>query len=168
MRDDQAIIEKYREDVLSGRTFTLHAMSARSIRGYQPPISRRDWAFAIETLAKMAASSDRLAQVAANIIGRVNLYGDKGQAMAAIYERAEEALSKGYTDVIGRAGPETGRPSSYEHEFTLYDRVALMYWLELACRPLASKAPGVGWCLAALAEEVHFYPTPPMSTRRAA
>lgn len=159
-------LDRFRDDLLSGRTLVLHANSHRSRRGYMPPMSRRDWAHAMRTLADMAASSDRLAQVASAIMGSVNLYGDDAQACAKMYEKAAEAMRTKFDDVIGRAGPEAGRYSSHQHEWTLADRVAVHYWLELACRPMASSAPGVGWCLALVADEVNFRPTREMEVTR--
>lgn len=162
------VIEGYRADLLSGATLARHAASHRSRRGYKPPMTRRSWAHAMGTIAEMAATSDRLAQVASYIIGKVNLYGDDAQACASIYDAAFQAMKGEYDDVIGRAAPDAGRHSAHQHEWTLYDRVSVHYWLELACRPMAACAPGVGWCLAAIAEEVHFRPTASMTTARAA
>lgn len=163
---EETIIAGYRENLLSGRTLVLHAQSHRSRRGYMPPMSRRNWAHAMGTIAKMAASSDRLAQVAAAIMGKVNLYGDDAQACTAMYEAAYQAMNTKYDDVIGRAGPEAGRYSSYQQDWTLYDRVAVHYWLELATRGMTASAGGVGWCLAAVAKEVNFFPTPEMEVTR--
>lgn len=163
---DAEVIAKFREDLLSGKTLLNHAMSHRSRYGYMPPLSRDQWAHAMVTVARMAERSDRLAQVAAAIMGRVNLYGDRAQACAAIYEGAFHAMKGKYDDVIGRAGPEAGRHSSHQHDWTIYDRVAVHYWLELACRGMTGSAPGVGWCLAAIAKEVNFRPTPDMEVPR--
>lgn len=160
------IVNKYRDDLLSGRTLALHAQSHRSRYGYKPPIGRRDWAHAVRTLADMAASSDRMAQVAVGIIGHLNLYGDDAQLCAAMYEHAAQVMRVPFDDVIGRAGPEPGRYSDHQHAWTLYDRVAVHYWLELACRPCAACAPGVGWCLQIVARMVGFHPTPAMDTTR--
>jgi hypothetical protein len=165
VQESKALTE-YRESLMSGRTLSLHAASHRSRRGYMPPLGRTQWAHAMGTLAKMAAQSDRLAQVAAAIIGRVNLYGDRAQACASMYAAAAEAMSKPYDDVIGRAGPEAGRHSSHQHEWTLYDRVAVHYWLELATRGMTDSAAGVGWALQAIAEEEDFFPTAEMKVSR--
>lgn len=163
-RQEQTL-NQYREDLKSGRTLVLHAQSHRSRFGYQPPINRRNWAHMMRTLADMAASSDRMAAVANHIIGRVNLYGTDAQACARAYEMAFEAMNKPYDDVIGRAGPEAGRYSDHRHEWTLYDRVAVHYWLELATRGMTAAAPGVGWCLALVAKEIGFHPTHAMTER---
>lgn len=163
---EQKTLDTYREDLLSGRTLVLHAQSHRSRYGYKPPINRRKWAHAMRTLADMAESSDKMAQVAAHIIGRVNLYGDDAQACARMYEMAYEAMSKPYDDVIGRAGPEAGRHSDHQHAWTLADRVAVHYWLELATRGMTGSGHGVGWALAAVGREVGFRPTHAMEVKR--
>lgn len=158
-------LSQYREDLKNGTTLVRHAASHRSRYGYQPPINRSNWAHMMRTLADMAASSDRMAAVANHIIGRVNLYGTDAQACARAYEMAFEAMNTPYVDVIGLAGPEPGRRSDRTHDWTLYDRVAVHYWLELATRGMTATAPGVGWCLAAVAQEVGFYPTHAMRER---
>lgn len=159
---DRVVLDKYREDVLSGKSLVMHGNSHRGRGGYKPPLGRDQWAHAVRTLADMAASSDRLAQVANGIVGRINLYGDRAQLCAAVYEAAFQVMNKPYDDVIRRAGPEPGRYSDNQHAWTLYDRVAVHYWLELACRPCADSAPGVGWALQALAEETGYRPHPSM------
>lgn len=161
----QKVLDKYREDLLSGRTLVLCANSHRSRYGYMPPMNRTGWAQIMGVLAEMAARSDRLAQVATSIVGRVNLYGTNADACAKVYEQAFHAMKDKYDDVIGRAGPEAGRYSDHQHAWTLYDRVAVHYWLELATRGLRGDAGGVGWCLALVAKEVGFHPTQAMETR---
>lgn len=151
-----ATLEKYRADVMSGRTLVLHAQSHRSRYGYMPPIGRQAWATCMGRLAQMASESNELAQVANAIIGRVNLYGDAAQAATSVYEHAYEAMNKPYDDVMRRASPEPGRYSDNQHEWTLLQRIAVMYWLEYACRPFARSAAGVGWALASLAEEINY------------
>lgn len=162
---DEQIVNEYREKLRSGKTLALSAASHRSRFGYQPPINRRNWAHAMQTLAKMAEQSDRLAAVASHIMGRVNLYGTDAQACARMYEFAFEAMNKPYVDYIGLAGPEPGRRSDRTHEWTLYDRVAVHYWLELATRGMTASGSGVGWCLQRVAQEVGFRPTPEMQKR---
>ncbi len=152
------VVDRYRDDLLSGRTLALHAASARSALGYRPPIRHEDWATAMERIARMARSSERLAAIARSIFGKVNLYGTDGQAQAAVYEAALHATSKPYLDVVGLAGPEPGRRSDRTHEWTLRDRVALAYWLEYATRPFASTTPGVGWTLSIVAETIGYVP----------
>lgn len=141
-------ITRVREELLSGRTFHLHAMSARSRFGYEPPIGRRDWAHAMREVAAMANESGALAQVAANI--RVNLYGTASQAQAAVWDGIAEAVGRGYDDVIGRSGPEGGRFAP--RDFTLAERLQLVAWGEAIAAPFAGHVPGVGWAVQAIAE----------------
>lgn len=153
---DAPVIERVNNDLLSGRYFALVAASERSRYGYQPPINRAAYAHCIETLSRMAARSDRLAQIAVACIVRVNLYGTNGEERAHVYEAAGVALARGFDDVIGRAGPEAGRHSEHQHEFTLADRVALAYWLDEATSKFQSGVPGVGWCVSRIAASVGY------------
>ena len=123
----QAVLDKFREDLLSGRTLVLVAQSERSRYGYYPPIRHEDWGTCIERLGRMARTSDRLAQIATAIMGKLNLYGTEGQIRAALYEAAFHATRKPYVDYVGLAGPEPGRRSDRTHDWTLYDMVALSY-----------------------------------------
>lgn len=166
---DAQIVAEYKEKLLSGQTLLNHATSHRSRYGYEPPIGRRDVAHALNTLAEMMASSARLAPIASAIAGKLNLYGTPSQLCAAVYSTAWEYMANHkYVDVIGRSGPEAGRYSDYESDWTLHDRVAVHYWLELACRPCAATTPGVGWVLQLVAQEVGFQPHHLMTVKRAA
>lgn len=167
--EEALALNTYREDLLSGKTLLNHALSHKSRYGYEPPVGRRDVAHALNTLAEMMANDARLAPIASAIAGRINLYGTPSQLCAAVYSTAWEYMANNkYVDVIGRSGPEAGRYSSYESDWTLRDRVALHYWLELACRPCAATTPGVGWALQAVAKEVGFQPHRLMIVKRAA
>ncbi len=157
LHQDAIVVNRYRDDLLSGRTLAMAAASARSAYGYRPPINHRDWSTAMERLARMARESGRLAQVASAIMGHVNLYGTDDQAMASIYDAAFRVMNKPYDDVIGRAGPEAGRYSDHQHAWTLHDRVAVACWLEYVCRPFAATAPGIGWCLSIVAETIRYH-----------
>lgn len=150
------MIDGYKADLLSGKAFSMHAMSHRSRYGYKPPTT--GWPHAMAALAGMAAVSDPLAQVASAIIGRVNLYGDDAQLCAAVYEHAATAIRTGYTDYVGLAGPEPGRRSDRQRAYTLHEVVAVAYWLAYAVRGRTASTYGPGWCLAAIAEEVGFRP----------
>jgi hypothetical protein len=105
----------------------------------------------------MARQSDRMAQVVSAIGRPGNLYGTADQCMASIYDRAFQVMNKPYDDVIGRSGPDAGRYSDYQRPWTLHDRVEVACWLEYVCRPFASTAPGIGWCLAIVAEMIHYH-----------
>lgn len=154
---DSRVIERVRAELLSGRKFSLVVASERSRYGYQPPLNRSGYAHCIQTLGRMAAVSDKLAQVATRCIKSINLYGTDGEERAHVYAAAAEALASGYDDVIGRAGPDAGRYRDHQHEFTLYDRVQISYWLNEATEKWQSGVPGVGWAIAALAEEVGYH-----------
>lgn len=148
--DHTARLEQYAQDLMSGRVFRLHAASARSARGYRPPMHRDDWSHAMATIARMAHQSDALAQVASKILGRVNLYGTRALADAQIWERAAEALEDGFDDVIGRAGPEAGRFKDHQHPYTLHQRLSVLAWVTEATAKLQDSVPGLGWCASAL------------------
>lgn len=151
--EEVAIIERVREDLLSGRSFILVANSARSARGYAPPCTRRAWGHAVRLLGEMAVESDSLAQVATLIVHRLPLYQTPTEAQAHVYEAATEALAAGFDDVIGRSAPDAGRYSAHQRDFTLRERVLLAVWLVGVCAEFErwSSAPRIGWCLAAIA-----------------
>lgn len=153
-------VDKYRDDLRSGRTLALHAQSHRSRYGYKPPVGHRQWAHTIETLGRMGRESDALAQIASHIVGKLNLYGDDAQLCAAVYSGAFEAVHKGYTDYVGLAGPEPGRRSDRQRPYSLRETVNLAYWLILACKGATSSTTGPGWCLQVVAETVGGSPWP--------
>jgi hypothetical protein len=157
---DARVIDRYRERLLSGQTFALTAMSHRSRRGYMPPISRRDWAACMETVARMARRSDALAQIAVKI--RPNLYGTAADASAHVWESAGAVLARGFDDVIGRAGPEAGRFSDHQRDYTLAERVEVACWLTRACKPFDPSST-IGWALEALADECRVLMPPEVS-----
>jgi hypothetical protein len=150
-----------RDDLLSGRYFRLHAASARSRYGYEPPLGRRPWADALVHLGALARESDALAQVAAHVAGRVNLYGTASQAVAAIYDAVADALAAGFDDVILRSGPEPVRFSDAQRPYTLEECLRLAQACEVICRPWSGTAPGLGWAVTRLMEE----PAAPASWR---
>ena len=147
-----AALDAYRDKLLTGGVFATAAIGIKSRHGYQPPTSRRSWAHRAAVIARMAVESDALAQVAAKI-GTTNLYGTDADANGAIYERAARAIACGYDDVIGRSGPEVGRRSDYHREFTLAEVASVAIYLEVATRPGSGTASGIGWALAAIADE---------------
>jgi len=152
---DARVVDRYRNDLLSGRTLVLAAQSHRSRYGYMPPVGHRQWAHTIQVLGQMARESDALAQIASHIVGRLNLYGDEAQLCASVYSAAYEAVHKGYTDVVGRSGPEAGRWSQYERAYRLSELAQLACWLTLACKGATSSVDGIGWCLAIVLDTIH-------------
>ena len=157
---DARQVDKYRDDLRSGRTLALAANGHRSRYGYKPPVGHRQWAHTIETLGRMARESDALAQIATHIVGRINLYGDEAQLCASVYSAAFEAVHKGYTDVVGRSGPGAGRWSQYERAYTLSETVQLAYWLILACKGATASVDRPGWCLSVVAETCRYGAVP--------
>jgi hypothetical protein len=145
------IIRGHEADLLSGAVFARHAASDRSVIGYAPPTSRDVWSHAISTVGRMAAESDALAQVAAAIVGRVNLYQTNHECHAQVWEGAAIAIRKGYDDVIGRSGPEPGRHKDHQRPFNIHEIVQVAYWLNEATARGGSSAPAIGWCLDAIA-----------------
>lgn len=157
---DVAVIERVRENLLDGTFFRNAAASGRSALGYRPVLNRADWSHAMTTLGKMAAQSDAMAQIASQIMGKVNLYGTRPSASAQIYEAAAIALANEYDDIVGRSGPEAGRYSDHHREFSLRERVSLAYWLAEATAPMQDCVPGVGWCVTAIARAEGIHPSP--------
>jgi hypothetical protein len=151
---DRRVLEDYEAKLLSGEAFALHAESARSRFGYMPPVRRRDWAHANVVLARMAGQSDALAQIANQVVGTINLYGDDAQAEARIFEGAASAIKRGFDDVIGRSAPDAGRYSDHQREFLLAECVIAMAYLQVAARPFSTGAPGYGWALEAIADRL--------------
>jgi len=144
-------IERYEADLVSGRVFARHAASARSVFGYQPAATARQYGTAMQVLGHMAAEGDHMAQVASKILGRVNLYATPAQAVAAIYEAASQAMAAGFDDVIGRSGPEAGRHGDHQHETTLYFAASVAVWLSKVARCYGHHN-SIGWVLADIIE----------------
>jgi len=145
-----AALDRFRDDLASGRAFALAEQSHRS-RRLGCVLQRRSWAHVHATLARMAAGSDVLAQVAAAIAPRVNLYGTDGEECAHIYSAVLVALGRGYDDVIGRSGPEGGIYRT--RDYTLAERALILGWCHVMVAPMESSVPGHGWALVAVAEE---------------
>jgi hypothetical protein len=151
----EAAYARYREGLETGPAFATAAASFRSIRGYQPPVGRSQYAKAVGILAKMAGESDELAAIGRGCISAINLYGTPGEEAAHIYEAAARALGSGYTDVIGRAAPDASGPrSSYEKGYSLRTKIRAALYLHEAARAFVPSL-GPGWALQRLAEEEH-------------
>lgn len=148
---DDVVLDRMAADLCSGTYFQRHATASRSARGYRPPLTRSAWSHAMTTIARMASQSDAFAQIAAGILGRVNLYGTRPEAAAQVYEAAAAVLADGFDDVIGRSGPEPGRFSDHQRDFTLAERISLAYWLAEATAPMVDCVPSVGWVVTGLA-----------------
>ena len=159
---ERAIVDRVREDLLTGRHFALRVMSHRSadFMRSRAPIGHATWAHAVATLARMAAQSQPLASIAQSVVIAVPLYGTPPQVAAAIFDAGHGALAAGYHDVIAATGPEAGRPSLYRRSFTLRERIEVAYWLQEATAPCLDTVPTIGWVLPILASEVGFDPSP--------
>lgn len=150
---DEALQERlaqHEADMMSGRAFTLHAMSAGSIIGYQPPRGHRYYAKALTLLAAGAAISDRQATLVAYILHSLPLHQTGGDSVRMMYQAAAEALRNGYFDTIRNASPEPGRRSDNEHEYNLNDRIVLAHTLAQAAACFLPTGSIIGWCLSDL------------------
>lgn len=161
---DAATAAQMRDDLMSGAYFTRHAVGHRSRRLGGPPVAREAWAHATETVARMARTSDALAQVARALLP-LPLYQTGGELAAALYEAARQALWSRYDDVIGRTGPEAGRPSQYVRDWTLQERVLIAAYLAEAAAPVSDSVPTLGWVLQRLIRDEGLY-VPPMPSLR--
>lgn len=147
---DKKVIAGYAANLESGRAFTLVAMSARSIIGYQPPASSREYTQALAVLAEGARLGERQAQLVSCVLRKLPALGlDSGQCVARMYDSAAEELASGFYDLMKAASPEPGRRSDNEKQYTLKDRITLAATLHCAARCYLPSG-GIGWCLEAL------------------
>lgn len=153
----QARVDEYAADLVSGRAFavTANAHAANRFTGghYRGPIAAREYGEVLETLGRFGRQSDRYAQAAHLIAHSLPLYGTAEDALNKVYDALFRIAKDGYDDVIGRSGPEAGRPSDHKHATTL--RWALILHLlgkEISTIIDHSTAPGVGWVAQALME----------------
>lgn len=152
MSDRAAAYERFKSnlDDLSCLSFAWRSHHGRPLGG--PPVGRRDWAECLEWLARMARHSDALAQVA-RAIGMPPLYQTTGEVAAHVYREALTCMSRPYDDVIGRSGPEPGRPSQHVRDWTRQEKILVLAYLRRATHCLDACASGYGWALEQLAEE---------------
>jgi hypothetical protein len=150
----QAVLARYGDDLLNGQTLYRKAASVASVRGDWVIVGRKPFAHALQTLGRMAAESDAMAQVAGAIVQKItrHQYTTEHEMGAAIAHAAADALRTGYDDVIGRSGPEGGRRGV--KPFNLHQAVAINLWVTEAmrfCNP--GSTTSIGWCLAHYAEQ---------------
>lgn len=145
--------EGFAEKLTSGEYFRLHAASAASIIGYQPPARSDSYPKALAVLAKGAALGDRQAELV-NVAARaLAAFGPTaGQAVEAMYAAVERRLRSPYEDIIRKAGPEPGRPSDWTHDWTVADAATIAVTLHEAARCYLP-GTGIGWALAAILDE---------------
>lgn len=143
----EARLAEYQDELLHGIVARKHRDSARSVPlSHDWVIQRSDgYAYCIEVLAKMAGQGDALAQVAHRIIPVVPLYTTNHEATAKVWDAAYRAIEEGYDDVIGRAGPEGGRP---KRPFTLVEVIRIqLFLLEATAKMNTGLRASVGWTL---------------------
>ena len=130
--------------------------SASQALGYEPPITYSEYAHVVETLARLAGEGDAGAAIASRLVASVNLYGSPSQVRRSLYTTAYEFVRDGYDDVLGRTGPEAGRPSDHRHAVSLRFVLLISNYLGEATLPISggapfTKGPG-GWIAKALCE----------------
>lgn len=153
-----AAIVRYRDDLLAGRIYGRHAASVTSVIGYRPPATRDEYGRIVETLGVFARQSDRDAATAYRILPKLPLYGDPGQLAAGFWNVLSEVHRAGFEDVIGRTGPNAGRPSAHQHATSEAEAIRLaLLGTELTSAMIGLERADLGWCLAALAGEPQFY-----------
>lgn len=146
-------LDRFIDDVRTGRAFAFAWRSHASRRVGGPPITSRSWAECLMWLARLAACGDSYAQLV-RAIGAPPLYGTDGEAAAAVWAAAHAALQRPYDDVIGRSGPDGGgRPSSYVRDWSLVERIVVLAHLKRATHAWSATAPGYGWALEQLAAD---------------
>lgn len=139
-------IEEYEANLRSGLVFARYAASDRSAIGYRPCAGSRDYQ-QILTLAAVLSGSDQGVQLVSAALPKVNPYGTCPQQRAALAAAFAAAVKEPFDDVIGRSGPDAGRPSSHRKPWSLHvlARAALMLAL------LATESVrGPGWTLQAI------------------
>lgn len=157
----EAQLDKYTEGFMSGRAFANVSASVRSIGGYQPPTTSTAYAQALAILAQYARLGDRQAKLVAAVVSRLPLHSTGGQSVAAMFDAAREELARGYFDTVGNAGPEAGRRSDHEHEYTLRDRLVTFHALKQAAGRFIPGEDRHGWAFEALMERERVYAPEP-------
>jgi hypothetical protein len=158
----QHIIDRYQADLERGAVFARHAASNRSAdhMGYNPVGNARGYGRMMAALGEYGQWSDRAAATAQAVAPALMLYGTAPQRIASVYDALGDVARNGYTDVVGRTGPNASRPSSYQHQTSLYDAIELaLLGEELEAAAAGMDRASVGWCLAALARTHNVRPT---------
>ena len=140
----QAILNRYREEILTGQRFRTVAAAHRSVSSYQPPACYTKYARAVEALALFAHSGAEEASLASAILSQLPLYQGFFDMAAKANEVAAKCVRDGYDDAIGRTQPNAGRPSQYQRR---YDLATLLHLDLVFDWTLSAGAPGPGWVL---------------------
>ena len=153
---DLAIIERHAEALASGQRFDWYANSHASAdrMSYRAPMTARMYGRTLEVLGRFAEQGDWHASIAQRVVHRLPLYGTPPQMYAQIGRALAEAVRDGFDDVIGRTGPEAGRPSDHQHA-TRLDQAILLDLLLVEIAATAGGSDGVtcvGWCTKALVQ----------------
>lgn len=148
----EIVTNNYTAKIESNAVFATAATSHRSRIGYMPPVTPRQYGLVIEQLGRMAQSGDRMAFLVSQIIPKINLYGDRAQICVSVYDAMFSVFSSEFFDVVRYTGPETGRPSSHRHAWTLANKITALGWANVILAGLTDSTSGHGWALVALAE----------------
>ena len=157
-----ATVARVWDDIRTGRSWGYRSMSERSAdrMSYNPPMRAESYGKTLAVIGTWVGSSDRRAAVARKIVPSIPLYGSEHQMLAAIAEAIGETLRTPYTDVIGRSGPEAGRPSDHIHAWTDHDRIGLeVLYAEIGIAVSGTTYGNVGWVLQHILTEEGFLPT---------
>lgn len=141
------VVDRVERHLLDGTYFALHAESHRTRRP-GCVLRRSSYAQVLRALADLADDSDAMAQVAAAIVPRVNLYGTDAEESVHIYDAAAKAITAGYDDVVGRSGPDGGRRTV--RPFSLAQCIKVARALSKATASMDTAVPGVGWAVEAV------------------
>lgn len=151
----QARIEQYAADLVSGRVFTLAEASQRSRRSFYGagPLGHRAYADALAAIARFAGQDDWHAHAAHSLTVGLPLYNTEAEFLAKLAGNFAAVTRATYFDAAGHAQPNPGRRSSYEHETTLFQALNLyLLWCEISIKVNTSSLSSPGWCAQALIE----------------
>lgn len=153
--DRDAIVDRVRSELVTGKSFHLIAQSLRSIPRGGPPMTHYMYARLLESLASYAMMSDRATATVHRILMRsLNPYTTEHEVMAVIAEQLAKVAQEGYFDVIGNAAPDAGRRSAHQHDTTLRDAIWLrLLYAELEGAVAGSARAELGWVLRILVAE---------------
>lgn len=154
MTDTRATaLASFAADVDNLRTF-LYGEASHASRRSTGPINPREYGVVIERIGRMAQGSAKQAQIARDMLSKINLYGDRGQLCATVFRSVFETMRAGdFLDVIGATGPEASRRSAHMQPWTLTDKIIARAWCNVLTAGFTASVPGHGWALTDLAAE---------------
>lgn len=140
------LVDEYEKDLLSGKVFFNHYRSQASRYGYEPPVSRRVFGSVMKALGELTTRSEELAYLAGAVIRKSGGLGlTESQFLGSVWKAAEEEVRNGWTDIVLKASPEPGRPSSWDRRYSIG---TLLKFYEVV--NLAAEGRGPGWTAAEL------------------